>query len=120
MARPLSAWAKIRLVGQPLPPTTPELLSPLSRPYFVWWANVTIEEFRRHLADPDPERRAYWLGALMREANTRDVWPFATPEQIRAAWPRLIRYLGRSRDMWAYLLGLEAPVWPPGAEPRAA
>jgi hypothetical protein len=96
-----------------LPPTSPELLTASARPYFVWWADVTVEEFRRYLEDADPERRAYWMAALLREANTRDVWLFLTPDQIRAEWPRLIRHLGRSKEMWAYLLGMPAPAWPP-------
>ena len=97
----------------PLPPTSPALDDERHRPYFLWWTDATIGDFRRHLADPDPERRAYWMGALMREANTRDVWLFVTPADVRAHWSRLYRHLGRSRGMWAYLLGLSEPVWPP-------
>jgi hypothetical protein len=96
-----------------LPPTTPSLRDPTARPYFLWWTDATVGDFLRYLQEPDAERRAYWLGALLREANTRDVWLFVTPAQIREAWPRLIRYLGRARAMWAYLLGLEDPGWPP-------
>ena len=66
---------------------------------------------------PDLEERAYWMGALLREANTRDVWVFLMPEQIRELWPRLIRYLGRARARWAWLLDLPDPEWPP-AEAR--
>lgn len=44
------------------------------------------------------------MGALLREANSRDVWLFVTPDDIREAWPYLLRHLGRSRAMWAYLL----------------
>jgi hypothetical protein len=47
------------------------------------------------------------MGALLREANTRDVWSFVRPDAIRALWPKLERHLGRARAMWAYLLGLE-------------
>jgi hypothetical protein len=103
-----------------LPPTSPSLLDPGARPYFLWWTDVTVEEFRRLLSDPDLQRRAYWLGALLREANTRDVWVFASPDQIREAWPRLLRHLGRSRAMWAYLLQLEDPGWPPSPHLQAA
>ena len=96
-----------------LPPTSPNLLQPATRPYFLWWTDVTVGDLRELLASEDLEVRAYWMGALLREANTRDVWLFVRPAGIRALWPRLIRYLGRSRAMWSYLLGLEAPVWPP-------
>jgi hypothetical protein len=102
-----------------LPPTCPDFAEPNARPYFLWWTDTTTGELRRLLASPDPEERAYWMGALLREANTRDVWQFVRPRDIRALWPRLLRYLGRSRMMWAYLLGLETPVWPPAEARRA-
>jgi hypothetical protein len=88
------------------------------RPYFLWWTDVTLGEFVERLEDPDPDRRAYWLGALLREAHTRDVWSFTTPETVRALWPRLVRHLGRTRAMWAWLLEIESASpesrpWPP-------
>jgi hypothetical protein len=52
------------------------------------------------------------MGAILREANTRDVWVFVRPDEIRALWPRLLRHLGRARERWAWLLGLD-PTWPP-------
>ena len=96
-----------------LPPTSPSLSEDAARPYFLWWTDATVADLRRHLADPDPEVRAYWMGALLREANTRDVWVFVTPDAIRESWDRLVRYLGRSRRMWAYLLQLPDRPWPP-------
>ena len=95
------------------PPTSPDLEHPDTRPYFLWWTDATVADLRAHLADPDPARRAYWLGALLREANTRDVWLYTTPAEIREAWPHLVRHLGRARDMWAWLLDLPRPAWPP-------
>jgi hypothetical protein len=83
------------------------------RPYFLWWTGATVGDLRAHLASPDLETRAYWMAALLREANTRDVWSFVGPREVRALWPRLVPYLGRSRAMWAFLLGLEEPIWPP-------
>jgi hypothetical protein len=100
-----------------LPPTAPELARDETRPYFLWWCNATVGDLRNHLRDPDPDTRAYWMGALLREANTRDVWLYVSPDEIRSMWPRLVRHLGRSREMWAFLLGLERPAWPP-AEAR--
>jgi hypothetical protein len=102
-----------------LPPTSPDLVRDDARPYFVWWTECTIGDLKRHLRDPDPDRRAYWLGALLREANTRDVWLFTTAEQVREMWPRLIPHLGRARGMWAWLLGLPEPEWPPSQARRA-
>ena len=89
-----------------LPPTSTDLHLDSTRPYFLWWTDATVGEFKAHLASEDAEERAYWLGALLREANTRDVWLYVTPAEIRAEWPRVIRHLGKSRDMWAHLLQL--------------
>ena len=70
-------------------------------------------------ASDDEEEAAYWLGALLREANTRDVWLYVNPATIRRSWPTLVRYLGRSRRMWAWLMELPEPEWPP-VEARGA
>lgn len=98
-----------------LPPTSEDLRDPSVRPYFLWWTDATVGDLQRHLADADPEVRAYWMGALLREANSRDVWLYVTPKAIRELWPRLVRYLGRARAMWAWLLDLPDPGWPPRA-----
>jgi hypothetical protein len=97
----------------PLPPTSPSLTDNSQRPYFLWWTTATVGDLRAHLRDRDPDIQAYWMGALLREANTRDVWLYVTPEMIRGAWDRLQRHLGRSRAMWIYLLGLPESTWPP-------
>jgi hypothetical protein len=106
--------------GRPvLPPTSPDLARDDARPYFLWWTDVTVSKLRSLLCSPDPDERAYWLGALLREANTRDVWLFVTPEQIRQDWSSVLRHLGRSREMWAYLLDLADGSWPPADARRA-
>jgi hypothetical protein len=111
--------ATLAIVPLILPPTSADLLEPATRPYFLWWTEATVGDLRTRLAAADLEERAYWMAALLREANTRDVWLFVTPDQVRAMWPRLLRYLGRSRSRWAYLLGLEPSTWPPEAARRA-
>lgn len=102
-----------------LPPTSADLTLPQTRPYFLWWTDATVADLRRFLRSPDLDERAYWMGALLREANTRDVWLFITPADVRALWPRLLRHLGRTRERWAFLLGLEASPWPPPEAQRA-
>jgi hypothetical protein len=97
----------------PLPPTTPDILDPDARPYFLWWTDVTVSGLRELIQTPDLDERAYWIGALMREANSRDVWVFVTPAELRALWPHLVRHLGRTREMWAWLLAVEDTPWPP-------
>lgn len=99
--------------SQLLPPTTDRLFDDSARPYFIWWTDVTVGEFKRRLTDEDPVQRAYWLGALLREANSRDVWLFTSPTQVRELWPHLLRHLGRTRARWSWLLDLEDRPWPP-------
>ena len=102
-----------RVTPERLPPTTPDIERGNARPYFLWWSDITVAELRRRLEAPDRNERVYWMGALLREANTRDVWSFVSPADIRALWPELQRHLGKSREMWAYLLDLELAPWPP-------
>jgi hypothetical protein len=96
-----------------LPPTSVSLTHDDARPYFLWWTDATVGDFRRYLASSDPAVRSYWLGALLREANSRDVWLYVKPSDIRELWPRLVRHLGRTRRMWSWLLGLPSTPWPP-------
>jgi hypothetical protein len=67
---------------------------------------MTVGDLRRELAEGDADREAYLLGALLREANSRDVWLYTTPEHVRNKWKAIKRHLGRSRAMWAWILGL--------------
>jgi hypothetical protein len=101
-----------------LPPTSPELHDPQARPYFLWWLDCTVAEFHRRLDDPDAATRGYFLGALLREANSRDVWLFTTPARARADWVHVLPHLGRERARWTWLLGMPATPWPPPL-PRA-
>jgi len=96
---------------KPLPPTDPDLEKPDTRPYFLWWTDASVAQLREHLASRDEDERAYWMGALLREANSRDVWLFVAPGSIRALWPKLLRHLGRTRERWAWLLR-QLPVRP--------
>lgn len=87
-----------------LPPTSPSLTRDDEKPYFLWWTDVTVGDLRKKLREGDASERAYWLGALLREANTRDVWLFTSVAEIKALWPQVQRHLGKSRDMWEFLL----------------
>ncbi len=73
------------------------------RPYFLWDCDLTLDQFRRILDDPDPEVRAYLVGKLMRQAKPDDVFLFVSPGAIRDLWPRLSRYLGHTRGFWTWL-----------------
>lgn len=99
-------------------PLTSDFANDAVRPYFLWWTDVTVGQLRRLVRSADIDERVYWMGALLREANTRDAWSFVSPREIRDVWPLLLRHLGRSRAMWGYLLGLDA-TWPPPEARRA-
>ena len=96
-----------------LPPTSEALRDGATRPYFLWWTDLDVAAFRERLRSPDAQERAYYLGALLREANTRDVWLFTSHAEIAALWPSLYRFLGKTRSRWAFVLQLPDPGWPP-------
>ncbi len=73
------------------------------RPYFLWDCELTLEQFRQGLESSDPEVRAYLVGKLMRQAKPDDVFLFVRPRAIRELWPRLTRYLGKTREFWTWL-----------------
>jgi hypothetical protein len=73
-------------------------------PYFLWDSEMTLDQFRKGLEDHDPEVRAYLIGKLMRQAKPDDVFTFVSAREIRALWPRLERYLGKTREFWSWLL----------------
>jgi hypothetical protein len=88
-----------------LNPTPPERLTDQNgHPYFLWDSEMTLDEFRQALRDLDPDSRAYLIGKLMRQAKPDDVFTFVSRREIRELWPRLERYLGKSRAFWTWLL----------------
>lgn len=82
------------------------MFEPTNKPYFLWWLEATVSDLREALGQNDLAKRAYYVGALLREANSRDVWYFVTPDEVRALWPHVARHLGRTRSMWAWLLDI--------------
>jgi len=89
-------------VPKRLPPTSETLRDDATRPYFLWWTDATVGDLKAHLASADPEERAYWMGALLREANTRDVWLFVNSDEgvslMAPGRPRRPRSRSASRD----------------------
>ncbi len=70
------ARAKVRAVspsGALLPPTCTDLEAPAVRPRFQRWTGTAVGELQTLLGSPDLETRAYRRGALLREANNREV-----------------------------------------------
>lgn len=74
------------------------------RPYFLWDCDLTLEQFRERLQDPDPAVRAYFFAKLMRQAKPDDVFCFVTRAELEREWPRVEPQLGRSRAFWTWLL----------------
>jgi hypothetical protein len=86
------------------PTPTDRLLHARGRPYFLWDEDLTAEELRARLVDPDSEVRAYFLGKLMRQAKPDDVFAFVSLRDLIAQFPAVARYLGRSREFWSWLI----------------
>jgi hypothetical protein len=86
-------------------PTPPDrMVDADGRPYFLWDADMTLDQFRAGLLDPDPDVRAYLVAKLMRQAKPDDVFQFVRVADILALWPRMERFLGRAGPMWRWLL----------------
>lgn len=80
------------------------LVDARQRPYFLWDVDMTIDEFRARLRDPDPEVRAYFVGKLMRQAKPDDVFEFTTLDEIVQQLAAITPYLGHTREFWLWLL----------------
>lgn len=88
-----------------LHPTPQELLlDRRNRPYFLWDSDMTVDEFRERLRDPNPDVRAYFIAKLMRQAKPDDVFTFVSLATIREHRDRLNRHLGKQRAFWTWLL----------------
>jgi hypothetical protein len=75
-------------------------------PYFLWSGDdrVSEEEFRAKLRSPDTRERARWMGRLLREARSDDVWKYVTVSDVLRDWSEVERHLGRSKPFWRFLL----------------
>ena len=88
-----------------LNPTPPHVLCDAGgHPYFLWDCDVTLEQFRGFLRDPDPGVRDFWLGTLVRQAKPDDVLSLVSAAEIRAAWPRIAYIVGRERPFWEWYI----------------
>jgi hypothetical protein len=85
---------------------TPEeqLTDGAGRPYFLWDCEMTLREFEAKLRSAARPTRAYLVGKLMRQAKPDDVFRFVKTSEILDLWPELLRYLGRKRAFWTWLL----------------
>jgi hypothetical protein len=81
------------------------LVDPQGRPYFLWDMEMTLDEFERVVGDRAAAARPYLVGKMMRQAKPDDVLQFITPQDLADLWNDVERYLGKSREFWAWLLG---------------
>lgn len=70
------------------------------RPYFLWDEDLTVADFREHLANGSRSERLRLIAKLLREAHEDDVWEFLTLEEVLAAVPNVASLLGRKRERW--------------------
>jgi len=81
------------------------LVDPQGRPYFLWDMEMTLDEFERVVGDRTAAARPYLVGKMMRQAKPDDVLQFVSPQELADLWNDVERYLGKSREFWAWLLG---------------
>ncbi|HEX4961704.1 MAG TPA: hypothetical protein VF173_12750 [Thermoanaerobaculia bacterium] len=74
------------------------------RPYFLPGLSMTLEQFRKALADPNPQARAVFLAELLRNARADDVFFLVSPGEILEMWPLVEDCLGDKKDFWRWLL----------------
>jgi hypothetical protein len=80
-------------------PTPPDqLVDARGRPYFLW------DVWLARVHGPDPDDAAYWLARALRDAKPDDVLDVVDWDRIQHDWPRMVRYLGRRKDFWAWWL----------------
>jgi hypothetical protein len=90
-----------------LPKASDALLLDATRPYFLWWLDMTVGDLRRELASAEAATQGYYQAALLREANSRDAWLYRTPSEVKNNWPNVARHLGKARSKWMYILCIE-------------
>jgi hypothetical protein len=71
----------------------------------LWDEDLTLDDFRLRLVDPDPELRAYFVGKLLRQAKPDDALSFVSLSEIEALWEQVQPYLGKRKEFWSWLLG---------------
>ena len=76
----------------------------MNRPYFLSDPVMTLDTYLARLQDDDPYCRGYYIAQVMREAKPDDVFTFVTKAEIEMLWHRIVRHLGRSRGLWAWIL----------------
>ncbi|MCK6550036.1 hypothetical protein L6R52_29650 [Myxococcota bacterium] len=70
----------------------------------MWDVDISDEELRVRLRDPDPRVRAQWQGVVLREARFDDVWRYLTLDEVLRDWALVERHLGRRRAFWVFLI----------------
>lgn len=74
------------------------------RPWFLWDVDVTEDELRQRLLDPDPKIRAQWQGVILREATFSETWRYVSLAEVVRDWEHIQRHLGRRRAFWEWIL----------------
>lgn len=83
------------------------------RPYFLWDSDLTLERFQELLGTETDEVRAHLIAKLMRQAKPDDVFEFVRLGEIVRLWALVQPRLGRTREFWAWWLG----IWGARSEP---
>lgn len=76
------------------------------KPYFLpdLPDDMTLDKFRKALADPNLKARAVCLVCLLRNARPDDVFFLVSPGQLREMWSLVEGHLGRRERFWCWLM----------------
>ena len=66
--------------------------------------DMTLQGFRKALADPNLKARAVYLICLLRNARSDDVFFLVSPRELRKMWPLVEGRLGRREKFWCWLM----------------
>jgi len=66
--------------------------------------DMTLEKFRKALADPNLEARAVFLACLLRNARSDDVFFLVSPRELREMWSLVEGRLGMREEFWCWLM----------------
>lgn len=75
-----------------------------ARPWFLWSVELSEDDFRARLRDPEPAVRAQWQGLLLREARWSEIWSYVRLGEVLSNWEHVDRHLGRKRAFWNWLI----------------
>jgi len=74
------------------------------KPSFCWDRNWTIGEIKTRLKDANEFEKFRLIGWIMREGTFNEIWSLLTPSEISRDFQKIIRWLGKKKNIGNILL----------------